>query len=245
MDDRLRNLITLGREHYNAGEYEKAEQYLSQVVIEQQNFPDIFNMLGVIFHSQGRFAEAEDAFETALKLNPKYTEAALNLSVTYNDRGKYDKAREIYAGTISHSYEQPRSLDPFARGKIANMHADLGAVYAGVGLYDEAVREYAKALELCPDFIDLRTRLGNVYRDMGMFNAAIAEFEHAKQNKPDYLPARIYLGVTLFSVGRKDDAIAEWTAVLAREPDNKSAKLYLRMVQDSSAPAAGSALAKD
>ena len=27
----------------------------------------------------------------------RYTEAALNLAVTYNDRGKYEKAREVYA----------------------------------------------------------------------------------------------------------------------------------------------------
>ena len=36
--------------------------------------------------------DAEEAFENALRLNPRYTEAALNLSVTYNDRGKYERA---------------------------------------------------------------------------------------------------------------------------------------------------------
>ena len=207
-------------------------------------FPDVFNMLGVMYHANGRFTEAEEAFENALRLNPNYTEAALNLSVTYNDRGKYDKAREIYSRMMTNSYDQPRGLDPFARGKIANMHADLGEVYAGFGMHDEAVREYSKSLDLCPEFVDLRVRLGNVYRDMGLFNAAVAEFQHAKQLRPEYLPARINLGVTLFSLGRKDEAIKEWEEVLTHDPENKSARLYLKMIKDEHGPQAGSALAK-
>src|SRR5690349_18585873 len=183
MGDRIEQLIALGREHYNAGELERAEPFLAEAAGARPRFPDIYNMLGVIYHAQGRFQDAEDAFESALRINPNYTEAALNLSVTYNDRGKYDQAREIYARVVSNSYAQSHNVDPFARGKLANMHADLGAAYAGLGLYDESVREYKNALGLCPDFVDLRVRLGNVFRDMGQHHSAIKELEHAKQLK--------------------------------------------------------------
>jgi tetratricopeptide (TPR) repeat protein len=243
MDARLRQLMALGREHYRAREYDKAEQYLTQVIHDHRGFADVFNMLGVIYHEQGRFAEAQEAFEGALKINPNYTEAALNLSVTYNDLGKYQKAREIYTRAISSSHQQPRSLDAFARGKIANMHADLGEVYAGIAFYDEAVREYRKALELCPGFVDLRTRLANVYRDMGEHDAALAEFDQIKLARPEYLPARVSYGVTLYSLGRPEEAIAEWEAVLREDPAQKVAAVYLKMVKDSDqAPAPGSAL---
>jgi tetratricopeptide (TPR) repeat protein len=242
MGDRIEQLIAHGREHYNAGEFERAEPFLADAAAARPGFPDIYNMLGVIYHAQGRFQDAEEAFETALRLNPRYTEAALNLSVTYNDRGKYDRARDVYTRVVSASVGQPNALDSFARGKIANMHADLGAVYAGLAMFDEAVREYAKALDLCPEFADLRVRLGNVYRDMGVHHAAIAEFEHAKRIRPDYIPARIHLGVTLFSLGRRDAAIAEWQAVLAIDATNKSAQLYIRMVSDENGPKPGSAL---
>jgi tetratricopeptide (TPR) repeat protein len=109
-------------------------------------------------------------------------------------------------------------------------------------MFDESVREYSKALDLCPDFADLRVKLGNVYRDMGVHHAAIAEFEHAKRLRPDFIPARIHLGVTLFSLGRRESALAEWNAVLAIDPSNKSAQLYIRMVTDENGPKAGSAL---
>ena len=90
LDDSLKQALTLGRAYYLKKEYARAEQYLAQVVEQNQSFADVYNMLGVIYHDQGQFARAQRAFEAALRINPAYTEAALNLAVTYNDRGKYE-----------------------------------------------------------------------------------------------------------------------------------------------------------
>src|SRR6266545_470689 len=124
MDDALRRLITVGREHYRAHDFDTAERILSEVVKSHDGFADIFNMLGVIWHDRGKLEDACGAFERALALNPAYTEAALNLSVTYNDLGRYSQAREIYQKIMQRTRAAPRSLDPFVKGKLANMHAD-------------------------------------------------------------------------------------------------------------------------
>ena len=192
-------------------------------------------MLGVIYHSQGRFSDAEEAFENALRLNPRYTEAALNLSVTYNDRGKYDRAREVYTRAVSASVGQPNQLDRFARGKLANMHADLGAAYRQLGQYADAVREYEKALTLGPDFHDVRTRLGATLREMGDLGAAAQQFERVRLDKPDYLPARLQLGLALYGLGRRGDALDEWQQILTLEPGHKSATMYVAMVTGQAA----------
>jgi tetratricopeptide (TPR) repeat protein len=231
MDDRLKRLITLGREHYQAREYDRAEKFLSEVVEAHGGFADVHNMLGVIFHDAGRFSLAEEAFEKALAINPHYTEAALNLSVTYNDLGKYKEAREIYARALARSRQEPGKLDPFVRGKLANLHADLGAAYAGAGLHGESVREYQRALELCPTFIDLRTRLANLYRETGDLAAALAEFDVILTANPGYVPARLAKGLTFYALGRRDEAASEWRAVLAAEPEHRAAKAYLAMAQ--------------
>ena len=97
MDDHLKQLLLLGREHYQKREFDKAEYMLKQVVQQTDRFADVFDMLGVIAHAQGDFEQAELNFEKAVGLNPNYTEAQLNLMVTYNDLGKYDSAREVYA----------------------------------------------------------------------------------------------------------------------------------------------------
>jgi tetratricopeptide (TPR) repeat protein len=233
MDDALRRLITVGREHYRAHDFEAAEKILTEVVKQHSGFADIFNMLGVIFHSRGELERACQAFERALSINPSYTEAALNLSVTYNDLGRYSQAREVYQRVIQRTRSAPRSLDPFVKGKLANMHADLGAAYAESGMFQEAVREYHKALELCPSFVDLRTRLAAVLRDMGDAPQAVRELEIVKTIQPKYVAARLALGTALHTLGRREEAIHEWEAVEQLDPGNKAARLYLQMARDA------------
>lgn len=242
MDEKTKHLLALGREHYANNEYEKAEKALVQVVREFSSFADVHNMLGFIYHAQGRFVQAQECFERALGINPNYTEAALNLAVTYNDLGRYADAKRVYTQAMQRCRAQPRSLDPFAKGKIANMHAELGDAYHGIGFFAEAVREYAQALALNPTFADIRTRLANTYRDMGDAEQAEREYREAIATNPSYVPARLHLGVTLYSTGRRAEAEAEWNEVLARDPENKTAQAYMRMLQakTSEVPSPGS-----
>ena len=134
MNERVKQLLVLGREHYAKRELDKAEQMLRMVLEEEDRYADVHDMLGVIAHSRGNLLVAERHFERALELNPAYTEAALNLAVTYNDRGKYEKARDVYSKIKVGPVGTAQGLDPFARGKLANMHADLAQAYADAGL---------------------------------------------------------------------------------------------------------------
>lgn len=236
MDERTRENLTRGREHYAAREYGKAEPFLAEIAEGNLDFADVYDMLGVIYHQQGRLADAQSMFQKALALNPNYTEAALNLAVTYNDLGKYKEAKEIYARAMSVSKSAPKQLDPFAKGKIANMHADVGGAYHDVGQYVDAIREYEKALALCPAFHDIRTKLGTTLREMGSLVAAAREFERVRHDSPKYLPARVHLGLTYYTMGRRADALSEWQQILGLEPTNKSAAMYIAMVNQMPSP---------
>ena len=227
MDERTRDLLARGRDAYEARDYDKAEPCLVQLVNEQRGFADVHDMLGVIYHHQGRLHEAAAMFEAALRLNPNYTEAALNLAVTYNDLGRYQEAKEVYGQALRASRSGPRKLDPFAQGKIANMHADVGKAYDALALYPEAVREYEKALELCPHFQDIRTLLGTTLREMGALPAAVRELERVRRETPKYVPARLSLGLAYQALGRLDEAREEWDAALSYDVENKPARMYL------------------
>src|SRR5690349_9514113 len=128
MDEHLKQLLALGREHYGRSEYDKAEYLLRQVVGKTDRYADVYNMLGVIAYSRGDFKDAETSFERAVQLNPNYTEALLNLMVAYNDLGRYDDARKIYS-KVRKVGNLGGEADPYAKGKIANMHADLSQAY--------------------------------------------------------------------------------------------------------------------
>jgi tetratricopeptide (TPR) repeat protein len=227
MDDHVRQLLLLGREHYHRGEYEKAEYVLRQVIAKSDRHADVHHMLGVIAHSAGEFARAESHFEKAVFLNPNYTEAQLNLMVTYNDLGKYDAARRIYSQIRARTVtSQP---DPFIKGKLANMHAELSQAYVDVGMVPEAIRELEKAVNLCPHFADLQTRLGVLFRDSGDLSRATQCFATAKQANARYVPGRLALGTLLLGSGEMEAARREFEAVLEVEPDNRLAHTYLRL----------------
>jgi tetratricopeptide (TPR) repeat protein len=230
MDDHIKQLLLLGREHFAKREYDKAEPLLRQVAKHTDRLADVFDMLGVIAHSQGGFVLARDWFERALVLNPNYTEAQLNLMVTLNDLGEYAEARKLY-GQIKNRGQQREAADTFVKGRIANMHAEISTAYSDVGMQVEAIQELEKAVSLCPNFPDLRTRLGVQYRDAGDRARAREQFEKAKEDNPEYLQARLMLGVLHLSSGDHEAAEREFAAVLDRDPGNTSARMYRRVAR--------------
>lgn len=233
LDDKLKQAIALGREHYEKREYDKAEHFLARVIAQGGNrFADVHNMMGVVHHDKGRLEEAQEEFLRALDLNPHYTEAALNLAVTYNDLGEYDKAQQVYRTAIARDVRGPDDVDGFAKGKIANLHAELAQAYLDVGMPNEAIQEYRNAIRLCPHFADLRVRLSNVYRQTGDLAAARFELEEAVRVRPAYNTARVAMGILLLVSGQRQKAIEQWEEALRAEPDNKVAAMYLRMARN-------------
>jgi tetratricopeptide (TPR) repeat protein len=231
MDEQVKQWLLLGREHFQKRELDKAQAYLDQVLAADDRFADVHDMLGLIAHARGNFQGAEEHFTRALAINPAYTEAALNLAVTLNDRGKYKEAKQVYERILGKPTGAIATLDPFARGKLANMHADVAQAYADSGLPRDAVVELEKAVKLCPQFADLRTKLGNLLRELGELAPARLQYEAAIEARPSYVPARIQLGVTLLALKQTEAAAQQWKKALEIEPENHLAKMYMRMLE--------------
>lgn len=237
MDETLRQLLESGKEHYAKRDFATARVCLEQVTERHENFADVFNMLGVIYHDLGLFSKAQSALETAIKLNPLYTEAALNLAVLYNDLGKYGEARDTYGRALAYCKAERGAHDPFVAGKIANMHADIGDAYRAAGQIEPAIVEYEKAVTLRPGFADLRAKLATALIDNRQYTLAAQELERALRDRPAYLGARVQLGTCYYTMGRLDEAVRQWTQVLQQEPANSAATMYLRLVHTARHPA--------
>jgi tetratricopeptide (TPR) repeat protein len=233
MDDRMRRLLRRGREHYAINEYDKAERCLVQVVRDHHPFADVYHMLGVIYAQKGLNKKAQGMFEEALRINPAYTEAAINLAVTYNEQGRYREAREVHKKMLAERKAKAttaNTVDPYVKGKIANMHAELAAAYEEAGLLREAIHEFQRALTLCPSYVDIRSRLGAAYRSAGELPAAAREFERVKKENAKLAGPRLQLGMTYYAAGKPEEAAREWREVMQLQPGNKFAKMYLSLV---------------
>lgn len=234
MDKGWQHNYDAGKKAFEERRYDVALQLLSQVAFEKSNYADVFNMLGLIYYYKGRFPDAVTSFQKALETNPRYTEASLNLSVVYNELGRFDKAREAYAVAKDTTKEAHSYLDPFVKGRLANMHFNLGTIYKDLGYYAQAVEEYKKALLLRPDFVDIKTELGVVYRDRRDFANSVKELAEAVELHEDYTMPRIQLGLTYYTMGQNEKARVEWKKVLEKDPEDKLAKMYMTLLMTPS-----------
>lgn len=229
MKNTLYELYQMGKELFQAGKYHEAETLLMDVVKLNAGYADVWNMLGIIAHLDGRIRDACGRFDRALELNPMYTEASLNLCVAYNDIGESRKAQEVFSLAARIARPTSTALDPFAAGKLANEHYKIGNIYLELGLYDDAIVEYTKALKLHPGAPDIHTKFGIALRSKGNYEEAVVHFTRAKESSPGYGQAGVQLGLTYYMKGTIGLAIEEWENALARNPDLKEAKTYLKL----------------
>lgn len=224
-------LVELGKQCFENKDYTRAERYLRQVLNHNNHYADVHNMLGVICHIEGKFDSAIICFKEALKINPHYTEALLNLAVLYNDLGRYQDAKKLYTNLHKKEDGSKQDIEPVLKGKLSNMHAEVGDVYRSIGLYKFAIEEYKKALTLNPTYVDIRTKLGVALREEGHFDTSLKELKQVAKEDPRYIMARIQMGVTFYSLKKLKEAKLEWQAVLKQDPENESAKMYLRLCE--------------
>jgi len=242
LDDHVRELVALGKEHFHRRDYSLAAGHLEQAVTRGAAFPDVHHMLGLIYHHLGEFEAAQRSFQKALELNPAYVEAGLNLAIVCNDLGQYERAQQVYGDALDRARARGKRdpngdepMDDYTKGKVANLHAAVADGYLSIRRPNDAAAEYRRALSLCPTFVDLRLRLAHALREANDVEGAVAEFRLAVQHAPAYLPARVALGVALYAQGKLDDALAQWEEVLRVDSHHRTAGMYLKLARSQKA----------
>lgn len=231
MTQDINELVATGKQFFDKKEYHRAETYLRQAVGKGIKYADVYNMLGVIEHIEGKFDSAIKMFKEALKINPNYTEALLNLAVLYNDLGHYAEAKKLYTNLHKAQKAKHRQIEPVLKGKLSNLHANIGDIYRSLGLYSYAIEEYKKALGLNPGYVDIQTKLGVSYRENGELPKSLAELKKVIKADPKYIHAHIQLGVTYYSMNKLAEAKKQWMDAAKRDPGNEYAQMYLRLAE--------------
>ncbi len=113
---------------------------------------------------------------------------------------------------------------------------DLAAAAAAAkaaGRLDEALKLYALAVTLEPDFIQARLNLGNVLNAMDRPVDAILHYDLAITQQPDYALAHLARAVALTALNRHEDALAAYDSALRVDPQFSAAAFgrSLRLLQ--------------
>ncbi len=212
---RGRNLLFQYTSHsFDDRDLDLAIEMFQEAIRIDPNFPRAHYTLGrcYVHHGQGYggheyFELAEKSLLRALELDPKLAGARLQMVYVYLNRGDKEKALAELADV--------RRLAP----SDPTVFIVAGLLYRLNGLYDKALRQYDKLLELNPrDFVIVSYNRGRLYTYRHEYDKAIAEFEKARAVERDHPLIKTFLALTYFNQGRIDECQELVEEVLREHP---------------------------
>ena len=173
-----------GKQLLERGKYERAiEQLQAATVLLGSTNAQAFNYLGLALHGAGQLAEADRAYQQALRLNPDLAEARYNLGCLWLETGKLDAARsELTTFTLR-------------RGSAPEGWIKLGVIQMRLNELAAAEKSLSEALRLNPQSPQALTTLGLLRIQRGRPAEAVQCFERALKEQPNYPPALLNLAI--------------------------------------------------
>lgn len=227
-DRRIQDLIA-------RGDHARAEELIRARLQEKPEEADAHYLLGVLFYFQGKVGAAVESLRKCMAIDPRHTDAAICLSVLYNDVGKYDEAKKVFEAANQSVARKRIGDDLGVDRKFAVKHLELADLYFRYRRYDEAIEEYGRAAVLDPQTIEIRVRRAKAFAKKGFVTRAIQELEQLKNERPEEIPVRIQLGLLHYSQGNVLDAELEWEAAAKMDPNHREAHAYLEMARQTRA----------
>jgi protein O-GlcNAc transferase len=142
-----------------------------------ESFPSSFilwNIFGAANIGLGRPHEAEQGFSRAIKLNPDYPDAHVNMGNMLQKQGRLEEAIAAYQRALAIKPDHP------------DAYYNMGNALAERGKLDEAIASYRRALALKPNYAEAQFSIGNALQKQGRLDAAIAAYQQAVALNPDH-----------------------------------------------------------
>ncbi len=211
-------------------DYHGALLLLTSLVDDGSAFADAHNLLGLSLAMANRTDEALDAFDEAIRLNPRYVEAHLNRAVLLNHLGREEEAAHAMTRAEELGAPDESGFPAVVANKLANSHAQLADEYRAAGALTEAIAEYERALELRPQFSDIRLALGRALLEHGDNEAAGRTLDEVLRQRPNWLDAMLLRGLAAYLAGDLEMAKRVWEDASARHPEEPRLEIYRSML---------------
>ena len=158
-------------------------------------------------HKRNEEARQHDA--EALRINPMYMEARLNLALALSLLGR--------PGDAEVEYRRALGMQPEGK-QIVLAHSGLGAALAAQHRTTEALPELQLAVQLKPESADGHYNLGRALAELGRNPEAAYELATAVRLEPGDAEAHYRLAVALAAQDKRNDAASEFAVVAQLRP---------------------------
>ncbi|PWT88198.1 MAG: hypothetical protein C5B55_13530 [Blastocatellia bacterium] len=173
------------------------------------------NQAGMSYARSGKYEEAEQAFEQAIRLQSTFSFAHYNLAIIY-------MMRKNFAEAIS---ELTRVTE--LRPKYAEAFAILGNALVSAGDNGSALKALSKAIELEPKLSSAYNDLGVAYFNLKQQTNALDSFRKAEALNQKDAEIEFNVATTLMSLQNYEAAFAVYQQVSRLRPDWVTAQEYL------------------
>lgn len=224
-------LINRARERFALQDYYGAIHLLLEIVESGRSFADCHHLLGLSYAMLGQPQRALEQFGRALELNPRYIEAHIHRGILLNDLGRTDEAEDAFRHAAAHNIPQSSGFPVHVAASLANHHALLASAYAESGALAEAIEQYRRAVDLGPNFADIRYKLARALLESGDVLAAREELERVVAERPNFIDALASLGLARYLSGDASGAQEVWHQCLLARPKNARVEAYLAMLE--------------
>ncbi|HUP44259.1 MAG TPA: alkaline phosphatase family protein [Thermoanaerobaculia bacterium] len=166
-----------------------------------------WNNRGIELRREGKLAEAVDAFQKAIDLNPDDPTPYLNMAMTLFDRQHYTAADNVFLMAIQKGLPNPEQW-----------FVDFAALYRESDMVTRAIALLNKGGELLPQSYLIAANLGSALAQADRLTEALPELERALGLRPTSSMALNNLG--LYYAKREDYARAldYWNRSLSIDP---------------------------
>jgi TolB-like protein/Flp pilus assembly protein TadD len=159
--------------------------------------------------SDAALAEALEAYEQAIALDPDYAEAYAGLADTALVRGWYIGLEVVNQSARYYAQARAAALRALEiDATLAEPHATLGVVNMNEDHFDEAEQEFQRALHLNPNYSYAHHWRAHLLAARGHLDEAIAEMERAVQIDPYSLSTLVIGSMMQSHADRFADALA-------------------------------------
>ncbi len=124
---------------------------------------------GCDYQSKGEIKKAILEFEQAIKIEPDYVEAIVNLGIAYGQQGQYDKAEIYLKLAIEKDPNDFRAYD------------NLSYLYFSQEEYNKSLEACRRAIQIDPNYAPTRCRLGRNLLILGSMEDSSSKIAEAKK----------------------------------------------------------------
>jgi len=264
-EDAVLHLVTTLMQLFD---YEESVTVLKTLIKEKPESAVGNYYLGKVYSQMRLYREAISYYQRAIALRPDFIQAVIDMAITHEALGEYDKAIAAYKNVLDDADNRTPLIQHLIQLFIQNRRYEdaliylnklhemglattetnrkAGLIYLELERYDEAIKVFSEMLLDDPDVYQTRLYLGSAFEEKGDLVRAVEEFKKIPADAPVYPDAVGHLAFIYLEQGKGAEAVKLLEQAIAANQDKLELYLSLATLHDAQGhPAVGLKLLLD